>query len=203
MPNISVIFDENDLREQLQAWVDVNPRLRPVEFGSDSEYAFSTEFGSDGIAGQTRSGRKEKSDQRQKIQNEIARKYGLTGTKLEDTAKAVYRSRVAFGQIPDPYFRPAVHQVLNEVIHEPDWMSNHSTLDLAERILERMRRILEENRTLFSDDIMNHAFAGYEGETGKHSVSMARVSPEARDSDTSKADGSIYNGHKGIQEGRL
>lgn len=206
MPSIEVSINRDGLEEAIRAKLESDPRLRPVEIGSDSEYAFSTEFGSDGLVGKQRN-KKSNSDEGRKelerLKKEISRNYGLTGAALESKAKEVHSKRIAFGQIPDPYIRPAIHQVIHEIASDGSWLSKHGMLGLGDAILERMKRILKENRTLFSEDIERHMFSDYKGSGGRHSPSMSKVSSEAIRTDDSKADGSRYNGHKGIQEGNL
>lgn len=207
MANIEVSLNEKVLEETLRKRLEEDRGLRPVEFGSDSEYAFDTEFGSDGIVGKQRNKRSQKSDEGRKVQElikkEISKNYGLSGAELDKKAKEVYKNRVAFGQIPDPYVRPAIHRVINEISKDGTWLPSHGSLGLADRILDTMRRILEENKTLFSEDISRHMFSGYRDTTGKESRSMDLVSPEAMEQEDSKANGSRHNGHKGIQEGLL
>lgn len=202
-----LIIDKGSFESQIKEWAENEKRLQPVELGSRSRYAFDTEFGSSGLVGtqHSNSGKRynKRDEEYEALKKEIAKAYGKSGADLEKMAQAVKRSRVAFGQVPDPYMRPALHEVLHEVAMDKNWLTTHSTEDLAIMILDRMKRILKENRTLFAEDIERGMFHGPEGSSNVMSHRMGTVSKEALDSDTSRWDGSESNGRKSPSEGRI
>lgn len=189
------IKNSADLGDRLKKAVMKNERFKPIEVGCDSDRAFSTEFGSDGItpspnAKRTFRGRGEDrvpSSDEMEIRRALERR-GYTGKRLDEMAKKIHGQRVRFGDIPHPFIRPAVYGVITELNHTqiPGGISSKA---IGEMVVKRARLILESDGILFADELARNLYSKPAGDDAGHLGQRSDISREAMENPQTDAHG--------------
>lgn len=117
--------------------------LEPACVVADCPYAAYVEFGTAPAAPTERKAKPTKFQLA--IQQWVRTKLGITSEpEFSRTWRAVYYNIVRNGLLPTPYFRPAMHDTMDQV--DRYWLDKGHTLkDIAEGIVVRAQRNLERN----------------------------------------------------------
>ena len=158
--NVEVSLDEAELGGYLEELMAASGRFKPAWVVDESEHAMYIEFGTNGAHSGGGGGLKSKgqpSAVELEIRTWVERRFHKTGKERDAVARNVYRKIMREGIPPQPFFRPAVYNVMQQVSSDPQWFSkeDHSILKIAEMIAEEMKRILRENDTPVSGDIID------------------------------------------------
>ena len=154
--SVEISVDDAELRGYLEDIIDQSDKFHPAWVVNESEHSLYVEFGTNGA----HFGQKSKgtiSPVELEIRNWAEAKFRMHGKERDAFAHSVYRKLMREGMPPQPYFRPAVNNVMQMVTSDPDWFDkdDNSLLKIAELIAEEMKRILYENNTPVSGDIIN------------------------------------------------
>jgi len=155
---VNVLVTEDEFNAYLLNSVLLSDKFKPAWVANDSDHALYIEFGTNGahFSGPA-SKNKGISPVELDIRDWVEKKLQIRGPARDKVAHRVYRKIMSEGIPPQPYLRPAVNNVMQELSSEPDWFGkdDHSVLKIAEMIAEEMKRILNENGTPFTGDIVN------------------------------------------------
>jgi hypothetical protein len=130
---------------------------KPVIFHIDSDHAQYIEFGSQGrkdITFEKHSKNGTKSSKKSNVYEKIrawvvARGAKGTDKELDQLAFAIFRKIATEGIPPQPFIRPAIHDIEREV-DAGEFADENSTMEtLATAFMERMIQYLEENHTIY------------------------------------------------------
>ena len=142
----SAILDPDDVRDLLEGEGAYKPHTIVV----DSDHAIYVEFGSGpATKGSKASGKNLFAE----LDRWAERKLGIKDPgRRKRAVRAIYHNIMEHGIPPQPYMRPAVHNVLD--LLTPDWFEEGGTVkELAEMIAAEMKRLLEEHNTTYMGEI--------------------------------------------------
>lgn len=128
--------------------------MRPHTIIVGSDHAQAVEFGTNPARpnGSRRPG--EVSKVEAEIREWVGRKLGLTGAERDRRAHAIYRSIMENGMAPQPYARPAMYSVLDD-IRSGAYDGELTVRGVAEAIASRMEEILTINDTIFKGELIS------------------------------------------------
>lgn len=155
--SIEFDVDEAELLGYLDEVVAQSDRFRPAWVVDESEHSLYIEFGTNGAHYSKGSGRQGPSPVELELRKWVEGKFHKHGKERDKIAERVYHKIMREGIPPQPFFRPAVNNVLQRISSDPEWFQkeDNSILKVAELIAEEMKRILIENGTPFTNDIVD------------------------------------------------
>lgn len=177
----SAVLDPDDVRDLLAAEGAYAPRTIVV----DCEHAIYIEFGSGpATKGRKSSGRSLIVELERWAESKLSIK---DPKKRKSAVYAIYKKIVRYGIPPQPFLRPAVHNVLDRLT--PDWFEEGGTTDeLARLIADEMKRLLEEHNTIYTGEIRD-SIRIVKGEDEEGDERLEHISKEVWNSDDLGYDG--------------
>lgn len=142
--DIDPVLDDALLAEILK-----EERLEPAEVAVESRQGEYVEFGSGPYRG---GGKSPDRDVRGEFIKWAKAKFGDTAESVA-FALRVYAKVMNEGMPPQPFIRPALMDVLNEL--DDTWFEEHTVLDLAQEIVDRSREYLIANNTPATGELEN------------------------------------------------
>lgn len=200
MSSLSIELDIDDARLEgyIQDILEQSGKFRPVVIGDYCDHAFDVEFGTNGVKGypydpkSSYKARGGKSPVLIDLEKWVERKLHYTGKEKERVALKVYHNVMKDGIPPQPFFRVAVHNIINMIESDKDWFNKdgNDLLEAARLMKEEMIHILYENGTPFTGEIVDSIRYGY-AEEGQEDISeaMARLPPGVLESDWADLNG--------------
>ena len=181
------------MSDQLIEQLMKDPRFQPYRVGSKAPYSVAVEFGSHGYKGGRPSASYAKQGKVSPVEEDIRkwvdRKLHKSGREGIALAHKIYKGIMANGTAPQPFLRPAVHNVLHRLTLSDDaWEGKEPNMAVvAEMVYEEMKRILNEGISYTGETARQLYFEPLT--RGSSASSLDLIPEEAWNSDTSDARG--------------
>lgn len=106
-----------------------------------------------------KSERKSPTEVELKFREWVRKKFGSTDEEwIKKEAHRIYKNIMRYGMAPIPFMRPAMYVALDEAeagnINNP-YLDSHTTKDLADEIVELMKRYIDTNDTIYTGTLRN------------------------------------------------
>ena len=195
---IELDMDDERIKNFIQDIVDQSDKFRPAKVWTDCDHGFDVEFGTNGATGfvydprSSYKSRGTKSPVLMDIEEWVEQKLGHKGKHKENVARKVYHNLMRDGMPPQPFFRPAVHNIINMIESDPSWFNKEGNdlLEATRLMKEEMVRLLEENGTVYKGtlrDSLKYDYADDDDEVV--SEAMARLPTGVLESDWADLNG--------------